>query len=296
MSILICATFVACVGINYDDADTVRSALVTNGFLRTSNTNIVDEAGRAVQLRGVNLGGWLYQEAWMSPNNCDDAPISDIGGPDEATIRTLLNERFGTDESVQRSLMDSWADNWITTTDLDRIKNHGYNLVRVPVSWLNFFRISGGVPGSIENWRGEAGFKHLDWLIYECEKRGIYVIIDMHLAVGGHYWKSTESQYRNRFWFNGEYQANTAWLWWQIANRYKDKSAVAGYDIINEPTGADLDNDGVAEQNEREHVWAIYDWMYDSIRSADARHMIFMETGGAGDWTFNSLPSPSTWG
>lgn len=46
------------------------AAIDADGFLQTDGTVIKDRHGRGriVTLRGTNLGGWLMQEDWMSPN------------------------------------------------------------------------------------------------------------------------------------------------------------------------------------------------------------------------------------
>jgi len=35
--------------------------------LHAKGTDIVNSAGETVILRGVNLGGWLVEEMWMTP-------------------------------------------------------------------------------------------------------------------------------------------------------------------------------------------------------------------------------------
>ncbi len=47
-----------------------RAAIEADSFLQTAGTVIKDHhgAGRVVTLRGTNLGGWMMQEDWMSPN------------------------------------------------------------------------------------------------------------------------------------------------------------------------------------------------------------------------------------
>jgi len=124
----------------------------------------------------------------------------------------------------------------------------------------------------------------LDWLVTNAGARGIYVIIDMHGVVGSQSTSGdTGQQNRNEYWGNGNDQGNTAYLWWQIANHYNGNATVAGYDLINEPTGAPNSN----------AVWTLYNSLYNSIRSVDTAHTIYME-GAYGSWNWSMLPSPST--
>ena len=44
-----------------------RTSITARGFLYAQDTQLVTRSGEPMLLRGVNLGGWLIQEAWMCP-------------------------------------------------------------------------------------------------------------------------------------------------------------------------------------------------------------------------------------
>jgi endoglucanase len=242
-------------------------------MLHTSGTSIVNASGQTVQLTGVNLGGWLVMEPWMTP--------ADSGGlPDTYSIIQELDSRFGVAE--EQSLILTYQQSWITAQDLVNIKNAGFNAVRVPVWWGNFYPIANV---SNSSWRSDA-FTELDWLVNQCSSLGIYVIIDMHGVVGGQSTSDdTGQENQNQYWTNDNDQGNTAYMWWQIANHYNGNPTVAGYDLINEPDGAPSNT----------AVINAYASLYSSVRSADPNHMIFIE-GTWGNWDWSMLPSPASEG
>ena len=57
-------------------------------MLRAQGTTIVNAQGEPVLLRGVNMGGWLVQEAWMNLTNA----------PSQMESFAVLDERFGREE------------------------------------------------------------------------------------------------------------------------------------------------------------------------------------------------------
>jgi endoglucanase len=209
-----------------------------------------------VQLTGVNLGSLMVMEGWMCPMDSGSLP-------DNYSVIQELDNRFGV--AAEQSMIQCYQTNWITTADLQNIKNAGFNCVRVPVWWGDFYTLSSY--GANSGWRSDA-FTELDWIVNTCASLGLYVVIDMHGVVGG---QSTSmdcgQQNQNAYWNNVNYQGDTAWMWWQIANHYKGNATVAGYDLINEPDGAPSTS----------AVWTAYNGLYNSIRSADPGHMIIME-------------------
>ena len=240
-------------------------------MLHTSGASIVNANGKVVPLQGVNLGGWLVMEPWMCP--------ADSGGlPDTYSIIQELDSRFGV--ATEQAMILDYQKSWITTTDLANIKNAGFNAVRVPVWWGNFYPIANV---SNATFRSDA-FTELDWLVNAAGAAGLYVIIDMHGVVGSQSTSDdTGQQNQNQYWTNTNDQGNTAYMWWEIANHYKGNPTVAGYDLLNEPTGAPS-NSAVITANAS---------LYNSVRSADPNHIIIIE-GTWGNWDWSMLPSPSS--
>ena len=242
-------------------------------MLHSQGRSIVNAQGQVVPLQGVNLGGWFVMEKWMAPLTSDSLP-------DTYSVMQKLDQRFGVE--TEQSLIKSYQQSWITTTDLDNIKAAGFNVVRAPVWWGQFYTLNDQSPAG---WRPDA-FEILDWLVNACAARGIYVIIDMHGVVGGQSTSDdTGRSGQNQYWTNGNFQGQTAYIWWQIANHYKGNPTVAGYDLINEPIGTPTSDT----------VLNLYNELYQSIRSVDPSHIVIME-GTWGNWNWSMLPNPNVYG
>ncbi len=238
-------------------------------ILSTSGTNIVDGSGVVVRLRGVNLGGWMVMEPWMTPADSS-------GLADEYSIIQKLDSRFGV--AAEQSLIQTYRQSWMTAHDLDLIQAQGLNTVRVPVWWGDFYTLAGA-------WRSDA-FTLLDWLVGAASSRGIYTIIDMHGVFGGQS-TSDDTGYANQnlYWTSTNDQMLTAQMWSSIAAHYKGNTGVAAYDLMNEPSGAP----------NTQAVWTLENSLYQTIRAADPGHIITIE-GTFGSWNWSMVPSPSTYG
>jgi len=242
-------------------------------MLHASGTNIVNASGQVVPLRGVNIGGWFIMEKWMTP--LDSGSL-----PDTYSVIQELDSRFGVAE--EQSLITAYQQAWITTTDLDNIQAAGFNAVRVPVWWGQFYPLNNV---SNAGWRSDA-FTELDWLVSNCAQRGIYVIIDMHGVVGSQSTSGdTGQQNLNAYWTSAQDQASTAYMWQQIAAHYNGNPTIAGYDVMNEPMNAPSNS----------AVLTAYNSLYNTIRSADPNHIIILE-GTWGNWNWSMLPPPSQYG
>ena len=238
--------------------------------LRARDTALVDPAGHVVQLRGTNLGGWLLIEPWMCP--VDGKVIKD-----DYTVRQTLADRFG--NATADRLIDAYEDAWITADDLDRIRDLGLNVVRVPFWYRNLTNESG-------IWRADA-FRRLDWVVDQAGRRGLYVILDLHGVPGGQNKADNSGRAREHptFWTDHADQQRAAEIWRRVASHFKGNPAVAAYDLLNEPIAAPS----------RDGLWAVDDELYRAVRSADVDHVVSVEACWGG-WNWDELPPPSRFG
>ena len=269
-AILLCATP------NLAFAENPGRALTDNDFLSTSDRFLVNRAGETVVLHGVNLGAWLVWEDWLNPYD---------GAVDHYDVLEMLVERFGTEDAY--ALMDTFCDNFITEHDLDEIAAMGFNCVRVPFWYRNFYSDDAGTKILDEN--GSWDFSRLDWVVEEEGKRGLYVILDLHGAPGFQN-NAPHSGRRDSYGLlrndaEGElYRRLTSELWVAIAERYCGNPTVAMYDLLNEP----LCNVDILEPWRRFTNEDLYAELYDAVRAVDPDHTITLEC----IWSVFDLPHP----
>ena len=246
-------------------------------MLSAEGENIVDADGNAVVLRGTNFGGWLVQEGWMCPTKQTDTLSTDM----------TLYSRFGKEKA--EALISAYQDSWITEEDFKTVKELGLNVVRVPFTYMNvYYHLSdeGELLHPDEFTLREDPFERLDFALEMCKKYGLYLILDMHGAVGSQNGSDHSGDTSRTNLYAGTelgeaYREKTAELWALVAEHFAGESNVAGYDLLNEPTRASS-----ATQ------WDYYDVLYKAVREADPDHMIFIEA----TWEPNNLPSPEDYG
>jgi endoglucanase len=190
--------------------------------LKPAGRYFVDPAGAKVVLKGCNLGNWLLIEPWM------------LGAGekyrDQHAFVTQLETRFGAQRAAE--LMELYREQWITAREMGLIKSFGFNVVRVP---FHYGLLMGEeMPPAL---RPEA-FKWLDRAVDLAEQAGLYVILDLHGAPGGQSVDGPTGRAGvNALWDDAAQQQRTIWLWQRIAERYRERSAVVAYDLLNEPWG-----------------------------------------------------------
>jgi endoglucanase len=249
------------------------SAPAARTFLHTRGQDIVNENGEKVLLRGFGLGNWLLPEGYMWKfGSGADRPrrieklVSDLIGPEKA-------QRFWSE----------YRSNYIAEADIERLARLGYNSVRPALNSRLF--VSDSDPAAYS----EEGFVLLDNLIKWCKANGVYVIIDMHAAIGGQTGQNIDDSANDKpeLFMDSKNQDDLVALWTRIAKHYKDEPAVAGYDLLNEPlpkrTGA-----AVAYKAQLE---PLYKRLAKAIREIDSKHMLIVEGADwANDWSVFSVP------
>ena len=261
---LITALSVCSVALAAEPADSAIG-FTDEDFLSTKGRKLVNRNGEEIQLKGVNLGSWMIWEDWLCPYE---------EATDHYDVLTKLTERFGEEKAYE--LMNTYMDNWITEKDLDEIKEMGFNSVRVPFWFRNFYYDDNGRKILDEN--GEWDFSRLEWVVEECSERELYAVLDMHGAVGyqsdaPHSGKKGSCGLYDDTEQGERYRELTDELWREIATRFKGNPAVAMYDLLNEPMcevpGGEFDR--------RKNNSFIYNRLYDTVRAVDGEHIITME-------------------
>ena len=238
-------------------------------FLSTNGTDIVNENGEKILLRGMGLGGWMLQEGYM----LQTAEFANAQHKIEARIEALI----GTE--AKETFYDAWLSNHVTKTDIDSLKSWGFNSVRLPMHYNLFTLPIEDEPVEGQHTWLDKGFVLTDSLISWCGQNEMYVILDLHAAPGGQGQDQGISDYdpsKPSLWQSGANQDKTVALWKRLAERYADEQWVAGYDLLNEPNWNLPGN--IALKN-------LYLELTDSIRKVDPRHIIFIE----GNWFANDF-------
>jgi aryl-phospho-beta-D-glucosidase BglC (GH1 family) len=132
----------------------------------------------------------------------------------------------------------------------------------------------------------EQGWALTDQLLDWCEKYHVYVVLDLHAAPGGQsgLGMADPGDAPERLWKSAACQDATVALWQSLATRYKSRSVIAGYDLLNEPA-----------PNSGKELVKIYDRIITAIREFDSRHLIFIEGNKfASDFSmFTEPPCPN---
>ena len=242
--------------------------------LRTLGKKIINSSSEEVLLKGVGLGGWMLQEGYMmNSSGAADAQYEFI---------EKLTNLIGADETAE--FYTNWRKNFVTKQDVDTIAKLGYNSIRLPMHY-NLFTLpieSEAVAG--ENTWLTTGFEMVDELLNWCETNEIYLILDLHAAPGGQGKDVAISDYdvsKPSLWESELNKSKTVALWGKLAERYKDKEWIGGYDLLNEvnwPLGTNVLRD-------------LYVRITNEIRAVDSNHILFIEGNGFAN-DFSGLTPP----
>jgi glucan 1,3-beta-glucosidase len=165
-------------------------------------------------LRGINLGGWLVAEHWMTPELFEG--VSEHG-------ERAIGRNLGPDEAGRR--LKRHRDTFITKADFRWIKAHGFEVVRLPVGYWLFEDSPGYVSGE----------QYVDKAFEWAEATGLKVILDFHGLQGsqngqdhsGEVGKIRAYRWRNR--------RNALRTMQYLCDKYGYEPALIGIEVINEP-------------------------------------------------------------
>jgi aryl-phospho-beta-D-glucosidase BglC (GH1 family) len=234
-----------------------------SGFVHIQGRHFVNPDGSEFAIRGISLGNWLLPEGYMfkfkhalSPREID-AVFTHVLGRDGA-------DRFWQD----------FRDSYITQNDVNFIASAGFNTIRVPLHYALFMR-----EGETPVFEGP-GYALIDRLIAWCRHAGLHVILDLHAAPGGQTGVNHDDGTGFPLVFYvPRYRAETVALWRHLAERYRNETAVLGYDLLNEPISPYNDEDLLNPQLE-----PLYRDIVAAVRDVDTTHPVFL---AAAQWSTN---------
>ena len=233
-----------------------RSAV--DGFLKVDGRRIINGKGEEFLPLGVAFGNWLLCEGNMwafGEGNYYDRPRRF-----EALVRELCGSKYAS------TFWERFHNNFVTEDDIEAIAAYGFNSVRIPINWRILLEDEPKLCFI------EDGFKIIDRCIDWCEKRNLYVFLDLHGAVGGQTGTHIDDSINNipRLFIDEHCYSRTLELWRELARRYRDRWIVGGYDLLNEPLSGD-------HKKYTDRLSKFYDDCIKAIREIDSRHMIIIE-------------------
>jgi endoglucanase len=128
------------------------------------------------------------------------------------------------------------------------------NCLRLPINYRAFSR--------------EDGFARLERAVDLCAAQGIYTVIDLHAVPGAQnqHWHSDNATHVAAFWQHPHFQDLVVDLWRALAERFRGREWVAGYNLLNEP------GDPTGEV-----VGPFHDRLVAAVREVDPEHIVFVD-------------------
>jgi len=248
-----------------------------NKYYTTKGQDIIDTStGKPAILRGFGIGCWLLPEGYMWG-------IRELNRPRH--FEQAIDDLIGKEDA--KEFWRLYHDNYTTEGDIKAMKLMGVNTIRIALL-ASQLQPRQDQPDKPPYNYSEYGFSYLDKVANWCEKYELGLIWDLHGAPGGQNAENiSDSDGQARLWTEKEkYWPMCFELWEKIAERYKDKKCIVGYDLLNEPL---LKRYGIDVKLLRE----FYVELTAKIREIDSHGIIFIE----GDkWAQNfTMLEPLDW-
>lgn len=219
-------------------------------FVKTRGTEIVDASDKPLQIRGISIGNWFVLEGYFWR----------FGGLSQAQseLELVFDDLLGPTHAHE--FLYQWRQNFMSEADVHRIKQDGFNTIRIPLH-TKYFKTE-----------DDEGFKLIDQLLKWCNHEHLYVILMLESGVGGFTGEASDDG-PGYPWLlkDAGMQAYVADAWQRVAKHYKDEPIILGYDLLNEPLlwNGYLDMESLIEP--------VYRQLTTSIRKVDNNHMLILQ-------------------
>ncbi|PNS14524.1 hypothetical protein CAC42_3810 [Sphaceloma murrayae] len=211
------------------DTDAVTS------ILQTAAPNTGHSMAKQDKIRGVNLGGWLVLEKWMTPD-VFQGPFAN------AMDQWTFDEIQGSAEALE----EHWS-TFITEKDIAQLASWGINTLRIPIGYWAYNHTTGAPYKS-------GADKYLDQALQWSRTHKLRVLIDLHGVPGSQNGFDNSGQAGKALWQQGDNMRGANVALEQIAAKYGSQDyadVVWGIQLVNEPISW---SDPVNPQ--KTHEWA----------------------------------------
>ncbi len=165
--------------------------------------------------RGVNLGGWLVLEKWITPS---------LYAGTQAEDESTLCESLGKAGAAER--LEKHRATWITAEDFRWLAERGINAVRLPVG----YGVAREHPPFIP------AFDRVDWAFRTAGQHGIGILLDLHGAPGSQNGWDHSGRQGPLGWHTSQQNIDeTLNILSDLATRCKGYDNLLGIELLNEP-------------------------------------------------------------
>lgn len=232
-------------------------------WISARDGRMVDDAGRTVLLRGFNVDSLLEDGVRKADLTETDATLMESSGV--TAVRVPFS--WALLEPVRGSIDTQYLDRIAATVDV-LARHHIHTVLANHIrDWSARYGGSGAPDWAVAPWFVP------DFRSWLPSNWGTHVNPAMNTATT---W----------FWLSPDWQADYAFTWRAIAQRFRDNSAVAGYDLYNEPHPLPIP----PRVFEQQVMWPFYARLIDDVGAVDANHLFVVEGIFLGDFGTSMRP------
>jgi glucan 1,3-beta-glucosidase len=166
------------------------------------------------KIEGVNLGGWLVLERWLTPSVFKGSVAQD-----EFSFSAKMTDK-------RRRVLDRHRDTFITEKDFEWISKQGLNAVRLPVGYWALE----STPPYIET------RKYIDKAFKWAAGHNLAVILDLHAAPGSQNGLDHSGRKGEATWHHDQSNIDrTVQILGTLAKEYGKQPNLWGIEVLNEP-------------------------------------------------------------
>ncbi|KAE8538276.1 hypothetical protein D1P53_005618 [Cryptococcus gattii VGV] len=185
-------------------------------------------------MRGVNIGGWLVLEPWITPSIFEGKPDWVI---DEWTYGVYMNNQSDTMGEIR----NHW-NTWFSYTELQNVAAVGLNTIRIQIGFWSVKPLENGEPYLV------GAYDYLKLAVTWASSLNLKVMVDVHGCPGGQNGFDNSGIRGVREWFTNDTNISRTLSTIQVLTAEFSQSfynnSVIAIELINEPfpyTNAELD-------------------------------------------------------